>query len=364
MKKRIVLFYFLFFGVLLYPSCKISPTESSWKISSAPQQGFNEHKLDELTTKIQSGIYKEIHSVLIVRNGYLVYEKYFHGYSKDKIQRVYSVTKSVTSLLVGIANDKENITNFNAKLLSFFHEYGTIAHLDSNKRTIRLEDILTMRAGFTWNEQSAPYGSSNNPAIQLSMSSDWIKYVLDVPMSYIPGTHFTYNSGCSILLSGILLKTTNKRADVFGYDHIFSKLGIVNYAWDNGPKNITNTGWGLYLKPRDMAKIGQLVLNRGTWNGKRIVSSAWIDSSTTKYVTLQTNPYSYGYQWWLLPLDSTTTHTPTPNDIRFAWGYGGQFIFVIPYYDLVVVSTAWNPSGDDDLLTIQFMKEYIIKAIQ
>jgi CubicO group peptidase (beta-lactamase class C family) len=358
--------YFIFFLTFaIFSSCKKSPTESVWETSSPTQQGMDVNKLNTLSNKIQAGDYNAIHSLLVVRHGYLVFEKYYRGYNKDKLEQVYSVTKSVTSTLIGIAKDKGNITSTSTKLLSFFPEYATssIVNYDTNKAKITLDDVLTMRAGFQWDEQSAPYGTSGNPTYQLSRSSDWIKYMLDVQISYVPGTHFTYNSGCTILLSGILRNTTNKRADVFAKENLLTPLGIVEYSWEIGPQNITNTGWGLYLKPRDMAKFGQMILKKGTWNGKRIVSESWLATATTNHVPLRTYPYSYGYQWWMIPFDSSSQITPKPNDIRFAWGYGGQFIFVIPYYDMVVVSTAGNTSGDDDTAAIRFLKDYILKAV-
>ncbi len=224
-----------------------------------------------------------------------------------------------------------------------------------------------MRAGIDWNERIAPYGDPRNPTYQMASSSDWIKFMLDRPMSDPPGTRFRYNSGCTILLSGVLRNRMGNAAHEFAVAHLFRPLGITSFQWErgwkNGEQNLTNTGWGLSLRPRDMAKIGQLCLQNGMWEGTRIVSQQWIAESTTDRVSLS-NSFSYGYQWWLLPLEGIAGHTPQPNDIRIAWGWGDQFIFAIPYLDLVVVSTGGNFSGPLQDQAIEFVRTSIVRAVR
>ena len=226
-----------------------------------------------------------------------------------------------------------------------------------------MRDILAMKAGFDWDESTTQYGTPDNPKFQLAQSNDWIKFMLDRKMKYVPGVHFTYNSGCSILLSGVLLKKTRLQTDDFAEENLFTPLGITLWQWETGPKNITNTGWGLYLLSRDMAKIGYLVLNNGKWNGKELLSKAWIDSATTPSTILNGGAYSYGFQWWMKPIEHVSGHSPTARDIRFAWGWGGQFIFLIPKYDLVVVETSGNYE-QNEVKPIEFLEDYILKAIQ
>ena len=208
-----------------------------------------------------------------------------------------------------------------------------------------------------------PYGVPENPTYQLAHSGDWIKFMLDRRMKYAPGIHFTYNSGCSILLSGVLRKKTRLRADDFAKENLFTPLGITQWQWETGPNNITNTGWGLHLLSRDMAKIGYLVLNNGKWNGKELLTKAWIDSATTPSTTLNDGAYSYGFQWWMKPIEHLSGHTPTTRDIRFAWGWGGQYIFLIPKYNLVVVATSGNYEQNEEK-PIEFLEDYILKAIR
>lgn len=353
--------------LLCFVSCShdLDPNSSldDWKLSSPAAQNLNPDTLANLAGRIEAGVYGEIHSLLIVRHGYLVYERYFRGYRADKIHPLYSVTKSVTSLLIGIASDRGELGSLNQSLLSFFPEYRSIVNVDSRKQAITLKDVLTMRAGFDWNEGAYPYGDPRNPTSQLASSSDWIKFMLDRPMSDAPGTRFRYNSGCSVLLSGIIRNKTGNQARDYAVAHLFRPLAITSFNWERGGQGISNTGWGLSLRPRDMAKIGLLCLNQGEYNGTRVLSQQWLNESTTAFVSLSSS-FSYGYQWWLLPLEGVAGHTPQSNDIIIAWGWGDQFIFIIPYLDMVVVSTAGNYSGPVQDQAIAFVRRSIVKAVR
>jgi CubicO group peptidase (beta-lactamase class C family) len=174
--------------------------------------------------------------------------------------------------------------------------------------------------------------------VALIRSPDWVKHVLDLPMSHPPGTVFRYNSGCTMLLGGVLRNTTGQEAHDLARDRLFGPLGIASLQWETGAQGLTNTGWGLHLRPRDMAKIGELVLRRGHWGGQRVVSEGWLALSTARHITGSSGS-GYGYQWWHL-----ATEAGVP-DVVFASGWGGQLIFVVPSLDLVVVSTAGEYSG-------------------
>jgi len=352
--------------LLGFVSCShdLGPNNSldDWRISSPETQNINADTLANLAGRIEAGVYGEIHSLLLVRHGYLVYERYFRGYRIDRIHPVYSVTKSVTSLLIGIASDRGELGALSQSLLSCFPEYRSIANVDARKQAITLKEVLTMRAGFDWNEGIVPYGDPRNPTSQLAGSSDWIKFMLDRPMSDAPGTRFRYNSGCSVLLSGIIRNKTGKQAQEYAVAHLFRPLAITSFDWERGAQGIANTGWGLSLRPRDMAKIGLLCLQQGEYNGTRVLSQQWLNESTTNHVSLS-NSFSYGYQWWLLPLEGMAGHAPQPNDLKIAWGWGDQFIFIIPHLDLVVISTAGNYSGPIQDQAIDFVRRSIVKAV-
>jgi CubicO group peptidase (beta-lactamase class C family) len=190
------------------PASTAPAAGSEWPTSTPEAQGLDGSVLSEYATRIEAGTYGEVHSLLVVRHGRLVSESYFRGWSADALHEMYSVTKSVTSLLVGIARDDGRLPHLDTLLLSVFPEYGAIAHMGPDKAAITLEDVLTMRAGFQWDEGSTNYTDSTNPVVALVQSPDWVKHVLDLPMSHPPGTVFRYNSGCTMLLGGVLRNTT------------------------------------------------------------------------------------------------------------------------------------------------------------
>lgn len=252
------------------------------------------------------------------------------------------------------------IQNTDEKLLGFFPRYANIANRDARKEAITLGNLLTMTAGFVWDEWSIAYDEDGNDATRLSNSNDWIEYMLNLPMNATPGTRFVYNSGNTMLLSGILQESVGTSAETFADDKLFFRLGIVNWLWSTGPDGITNTGWGLRLRPIDMAKFGSLFLHNGRAGNNQVIAEEWVKLSTQKHVST-TNGFDYGYQWWRFRDNCDVARLLRINDIFFAWGYGGQFIFVIPHLKMVVVTTAGNFT--DSSPAFRYLRDYILQAV-
>jgi CubicO group peptidase (beta-lactamase class C family) len=323
-------------------------TKDGWETSSLKTQGVNVDLIQSMIQKIRSGECKNVQSVLIAKNGKLVVEEYFPRQEGDRreqaLRRVApqeqtSATKSVTSILIGIAIDRHLIRSVDEKLPTFFPEYGDI-FADADKAQLRLKDLLCMSAGLSWDEWSYPYSDARNDHVRMMRSDDPIRYVLERPVVAKPGAKFTYSSGIAITLGQILFKASGLRADKFAERHLFEPLGISDYYWSKYPDEIVQTGAGLYLRPRDMAKLGQLFLSGGRWQGKQIVSQQWITDSTQNHVDAAqipaaANATGYGYQWWL---DSFAVGDRLVGAYS-ARGRGGQFIFVCPDQQLVAVFT-------------------------
>lgn len=293
--------------------------------SNAPQidPELRQEHFEAILSDIESGAYGETHSLLVYQNEELLVEAYFEPFHADSVHYQYSVTKSVTAILIGIAMDQGFIPDVDHNLLNFFPEYDDIQNLDDRKQDITLHDVLTMRTGLVWDEWTYPYGDQRNDTYDLFGSPDMIKHMLDLPMNSEPGTRFTYNSGATMLLSGILSNTTGMSAEAFAATYLFSPLGIESWQWDQGLNDdLTNTGWGLHLKPLDMLKIGRLFLN----NDELVISNHWLQACSGNYGN------NYGYQWWHFG----------PGDSISARGWGGQFIFINKEKNLVVVTTAGN----------------------
>jgi CubicO group peptidase (beta-lactamase class C family) len=289
-----------------------------------------------------------LHSLLIVRNGYLVTEAYWHPFQPNIPHNIQSCTKSFTSALVGIAIAQGAIDGVNHKVLDMFP--GRIsANNDARKRTITLRSLLTMSSGLDWPTRGLAEALSH----QLAQSRDWVQFVLDRPMAQAPGTLFNYNSGGSHILSAVIKESTGMNALAFARKNLFTPLGITDAFWAADPTGINTGGWGLELTPRDMAKFGYLFLNNGFWEGRSIVPAAWIEDSTAAQIDSRNVGYRYGYQWWV-----------HPSGFYAARGYGGQAIFVVPKQDLVVVFTGGLSGSDMDTVPEKLLESFILPAIK
>jgi len=344
--------------------------KDEWETASPGDVGLDTNLLAELFGRINDHTYKNIHSVLIVKNGKLLVEKYYPGqnsegrpqaFTRDTLHEMHSATKSVNSILVGIAIDQHLIRGVDEKISNFFPEYSDL-FTNKEKDLIRLKDLLSMTAGLSWDEWTHPYTDPRNDAAAMAGRADFFRYVLDRPMETPPGTRFVYNSGISLMLGEILYKASGLKADQFAGRHLFEPLGITNYYWQKAPNGVVNTLGGLSLRPRDMAKIGCLILNGGRWQGKQIVSEKWVAASTRRQVGAGQLPArfladNYGYQWWL-----GSFHVAGQVVESFsARGRGGQFIIVFPTLQIVAVFTGWN---DNDLMRqpLDMLQRYILPA--
>lgn len=332
------------------------PTES-WRTCSPEEVGMDSEKLKELNEEILLllKLHIDIHSVLIVRKGYIVAEQYYSDeYGNDSLHSVYSCTKSLISALIGIAIDRQYIPDENIRMTGYFPEYK-IENLTDDKQKITLKHMLTMSAGLDWHELDYLYNDERNTFNQWASSSDRVKFVLDRPMAAVPGVIYTYNTGISHVLSAIIKKGTGIRADSFAMENIFRPLGIERYYWPVDQQGVAYGGNGVRLLPRDMAKFGYLYLRNGIWDGEQIVSQKWIEISQMKHIVRNDIPdYYYGYHWWV----------STENSYS-AVGFGGQWITIFPEHDLVVVFTNRFTEGDNFQWSTpeRLVKSYILPSI-
>jgi len=314
---------------------------AGWRTSSPEDQDIDSQKLAQLLTAIEQQ-QLNLHSLLIIRNGYLVSENYFGSYQPDTRHQLYSVTKSFIATLIGIALDKGYLKGIDQRIIDFFPKQS-FANLDDRKSAMTLDDTLTMRTGLDWQEGDPAYRA-------MYISPDWVKYVLDEPMAAAPGTQFNYCSGCSHVLSAIIQQATATDTREFADQYLFQPLGISRVVWDVDSTAIAVGGWGLQLTPRDMAKLGYLYLRHGQWDGQQIVSAEWVANATRTH-TETGGELGYGYQWWTYP--SLKAYT--------ALGRGGQTIFVVPELDLIVVTTAELNNHDP---IFQLIEQYILPAVR
>lgn len=362
----IALFSILFLVVWLV-SCGSAYTyqipeqrEDGWQTASLDDVGLNGKKLGELVRSIYRNKYENIHGILIVKDGKLVFEEYFSGYTFDysgdqfwgefteydidTMHNLASVTKAFTSALIGIAIDNGFIEDEAEKVFAFFPEYSYLN--DEGKDRITLEHLLTMTSGLEWNEidVSLTTRDTTNDLIQLFFVPDPIEYILAKPVVAEAGTRWYYSGGDVNILGEVIKRATGLRADDFAEKYLFTPLGISEYEWGYINPDIVYTSGDLKLRPRDMAKFGYLYLNDGVWNGERVISKEWIEDSTREHAAI---PYAswvrdhgdrYGYQWFL----KTYYADSRSYDSFLRDGWGGQRITVFSELDMVVVLTGGN----------------------
>lgn len=332
-----------------------------WETAALESQGLDSDRINWMSNRIRNREFGDIHSMVIARHGKLVFEQYYGEGARNDLHNVYSITKSVASALIGIAIDNGYINSVDQTLEEFFPEYADILAGDSVKKAITLQQLLSMTDGLEWDEWTYAYSDSRNDATRMARRGDWMRFVLDRPVVMQPGSQFVYSSGTSVLLSGIIRNTTEQQTDEFAAQYLFEPMGITEHTWVRQSDGFVNTGWGLNLKSRDIAKFGQLFLNNGQWNNQQIISSQWVQESTASHTNVWEG-VDYGYQWWLRRRPEQPGFTPSANDIFHGHGYGGQFVFVIPSLEIVAVFTSGN-FNSNETLPIAILYEGIIEAV-
>jgi CubicO group peptidase (beta-lactamase class C family) len=310
--------------------------------------GLDASLLSDMMNKIIGGTYKDVHSVLIIKDGKLVFEEYFYQYNKDSLHELRSVTKSFISALTGIAIDKGYIKSKEEKALSFFPEY-TLNNFSENKKRITVANLLSNQSGLDC-DISNPQSEGNET--KMVYSPDWVKYTLDLPMVDTPGGKGMYCSGNPITLGRIIEKTTRQALPDFARQHLFAPLGITNFKWHfKADESSAETFCQLYLRPRDVAKFGLLYLDKGEWNGVQTIPSAWVEESFDRHAIVQNN--QYGYLWWIKYLNANGTKYYN----RSAQGNGGQRICVWPELNMVTIVTAgsYNSQSHSDELIAKYV---------
>lgn len=330
--------------------------DASWRTARPAAVSADEDAITRLLSRLTAGSLGAEHAIVIVRKGYVIADRYFAGWTADSIHTEQSVTKSVTSLVTGIAIARGDVRGVDQPLVELLGKYAPIANLDDRKRALTIRDVLTMRTGLDWNEDvyaGSPLERLNN------LQTDWLRFVIDWPMREQPGTRWQYNSGGVIALGGAIGVASNLNTAEYARTHLLRPIGITTDKWYRGyPDLLPHTGGGLLLTTRDLARVGYLVLRNGRWNTTQVVPQAWLRESTRPLVTptyrLGGRQSSYGYLWWLYTLAGGTPDANTADLVIAASGAMGQWLFVVPRHDLVVAINAGITNGPDPALDMLF----------
>jgi len=356
------------------PACGTPATlNDGWTIATPESVGLDSARLCAIAARLKE-TEANVHAVVIVRHGKLVFEQYFPGpderwdvagqYDHDATTKhdMRSASKSVISLLVGIAIDRKLIASADEPIVKFYPEYAAVKAPGWDRVTLR--HLLTMSSGMQWDENRG-WNDPKNDEPHLGSEADPIRYILSKPIAKPPDTVWTYNGGGTDLLGNILERVSGKPLEAFAREVLFQPLGITDLEWKTYPKNgKIASAVGLRVRPRDAAKIGQLVLDRGAWGGRQIVSPEWIEQSVRprfQAIGYFSGLFFYGQQWWL------GRSIAREQEVKWiaAMGSGGQRIFIVPDRDLVVITTSGlyfqSHQGDGAL---DMLTNYILPSVR
>jgi CubicO group peptidase (beta-lactamase class C family) len=330
-----------------------APLADGWSIAAPADVGLDPAKLCELDAFIGQWPTANIHAVVVVRNGKLVMERYFNGedqlwgkptgrmeFSPTVKHDLRSISKSVTSLLVGIARGEGKFPALESSAIDFFPEFASLKTPDNSR--ITFADLLTMTSGLKWDE-SIPYTDPSNSERRLIDSRNPVRYVFEQPVMTRPGTVYNYNGGNTTVLGAAVAKATGQLLDDYARDKLFAPLDIADHEWVRLPfleQPMPAAASGVRLRPRDTAKLGRLLLTDGQWNGRQVLPAGWAAQSVKPRINGE-GIYFYGYQWWL------GRSFRKEGEITWVAGFGlgGQRLYVVPALDLVVMINAGHYVG-------------------
>lgn len=326
--------------------------------------------LDSMTTAVAGNVYSDMHSILIAKDGKSIYEQYFNGWNKDSLQDSRSAFKSITSLLTGIAVDKGLIQDVNQKVYSFFPEVKDFSGNNAWKKYMTIEHLLRMESGFDCEE----FNDGKDCETDMMATKDWVRFSLDLPMKDKPGTVWAYTSCNPMIISGIIRRVAKMSVMDFAKKYLFEPMGIKHYRWTVDPSGYGMTAGSFYILPADMLKIGEMVRQKGMWNGHRIVSAAWLEKSTSTPISIPDfsfvkfsksavaipQPTYYGYYWYKEAIQTSAYQ----EDVLFASGNGGQYIMMIERLGIVVVFTQGNYNSWKAKRAFDLLARFILPAFE
>lgn len=320
--------------------------------------------LDRITHEIRaSGA--EIFSILVRKNGTTLLEEYFHGHGPRDLQRLYSCTKSISSLLVGLAIEVKGLDYdmvLNQRVVDLFADFE-INNPSDRKNNLKVEHLLNQTTGINWKETGRPW-SEGHSGYDMEKSANWVEFVLGQEMTSDSGKRFNYNTGVSHLLTVLVEILTGMPADKFANKYLFEPLGITSSEWTRDSHNYVQGGKGLSLSPDALARIGQMVMAKGQFEGRQIINEEWLEMSLSPQSKGHKYYGTYGFQWWLKNLAEGPEPDTDGYNIRCGIGYGGQFIYMVPKWDLLVVMTGNMIGAEKFEIPQNIFKDQILALFQ
>lgn len=352
------------------------PAADGWSVGDAAEYGLSTVILSDMMDHIRNTGGHNIHSILIFRQGKLVFEEYFAGYlyssdppgsdgdyvmySRETDHYLASVSKTITSVIFGAAVKEGFITDLDQKIIDIFPRYSDV--LTGEKADITVKHLLTMSSGLSWDESSSPYGDPSNDVTQLFLSDDPLREILSNILLTSPGETFLYNSGGTNVLGAVIEEYTGRSLLEFGNMYLFDPLDVSGGIWQRMGGGLFFASGGIFLRPRELAKIGYLFINGGYWNDKQVVSQDWIDDSTNGHILTGGRTIaaaqSYGYQWWIIDFHANNKTYPC----CMAAGWGDQYMLVFPGQEMIIIFNGGNYLRSGSISPFDLVEDYILRA--
>ncbi|MBL8255324.1 MAG: serine hydrolase [Pseudoxanthomonas mexicana] len=343
------------------------PMRDGWQVADARRGGWRVERLQALEAAIAKGDYPGVTSIVVAHQGKLVYERYFNGGGPDVLNDTRSATKSVTALLLGAAIDQGHIQGAQAPVYAYFADRQPWQNPSPRKQRMTLEDLLTMSSAWECDDENSVSAGNEE---RMYVSEDWTRFALDLPMrGFAPwmtrpedsphGRAFSYCTAGSFLLGAVIERATGKPLATFAAEALERPLGIQQVQWNKSSEGVGMGGGGTRYRSRDLAKLGQLVVDGGRWQGRQVISMPWINAALTVHAQAREDA-DYGYQFWRFRF-------PRAEGQQAAWamsGNGGNYVFIVPERQLVAVitRTSFNQRNAHPQ-SQQMFGDYMLKAM-
>ncbi len=345
------------------PSAQTNPTSTTTEDlpeATLEDVGLNRDTIDQLLHLIRTTPPRDFRGLVVIKDGQVVIEEHFFTYWRSTIHDIRSAGKSITALLMGIAIEQGLVEDVEQKVYDFFPPDRFDYSITEEHRQMRIKDLLMMSSGL-----DADTDNPDSPgfAWQWVRRDDWLTYVLNLPMAFTPGDNWVYNDATCFLVGAIIEETSGMSLAEFAELHLFHPLGIKEYYWFSSPQGRTSAMGNLYISAYDLAKIGQLVLQKGEWQGEQLIPASWVEELSSPKITndlLQTFTEAYGYFWYIDSYDLSDG----PISYFYASGSGGNRLHIVPEANMVVciLSSAWGPGHGQTRSTNTF--NYILRALE
>jgi CubicO group peptidase (beta-lactamase class C family) len=353
--KKSVLPFIIILALIISCAGRAAETDGDWKTDSLENRGINADVMQDMYDRVARNYH--IFSFLMAKDGYIISEYYATFFNRNSVFKLHSVTKSVTAALIGIAIDEGLIDSIHTPIKEFFPE------LSNDKNEITINHLLTMTTGWNWPELRQSRNRLSGEKTR-SFSRSWqraenhVNFVLNRTQIYEPGYIFNFDSGASHLLSAIIQIVSGMPADEYARTRLFDRIGITSARWERDRQGITWGGTGLSMTARDLARFGQLYLNKGKWNGEQIIPEEWINISTTTQVPGGRTRGPFGLHWWVGTITGDSIY-----ETFHTTGFGGQYLFLVPELDTMIIFTSRNMAGNHSRLPMLYISYFFRRLL-